>query len=358
MKQETDTPVLIEKYIQGTCSKEELARVLPILEDPYHNLNLRPVLYEIWNSKQEETRQQEAEVDFGAMLGNVHHRINLEKGKWNPGHNKWEKILSPLIKAAAILFIPLLAAGIWYFVSSRMPYNGTDSWITISSPQGSKIKTALPDGTTVWQNGGSIVKYPRNYTRANRQVILEGEAFFDVKSDRLHPFFVTAGNIRLKVTGTRFNVSNYEEDKNVSVVLELGSVFIEKVKMSKTGEPAYELTPGNQFCYKNETQKVTVKQVDVEKFTSWKDGKLVFRNDPLSNVAKRLKRWYNAEIELSDSTGTLRLLPFTLSIENETLPQVLDYLCQAAPLQYKTTFVKKDDGSGLYKTRYTIKSKN
>ena len=125
-------------------------------------------------------------------------------------------------KAAAILFIPLLIFSVWQLVSNFSSNSG--DYLTLETPMGSKMKTTLPDGTEVWQNAGTTLKYPSNFSERDRQVFLVGEAYFHVKSDEKHPFHVQTPEGTVTVTGTRFNVSNYESDESYSVVLEEGKV--------------------------------------------------------------------------------------------------------------------------------------
>jgi len=346
MDKTSHTSELIEKYIKGECTKEELEKVLPILENSHHDLNIRSILHQKW--EEENKHCDKEDVNLTTVLNNIHHLINLEEGHWRNKDRGFRIIYRTFIRIAAILFVPLLIAGIWYYISSQSPYLGTDAWITINSPLGSRIKTTLPDSTVVWQNGGSTIQYPRDYTKRNRQVKMDGEAFFEVTSDKLHPFYVVSNDLRIKVTGTMFNVSSYPDDNYTSVVLAEGKVFVEKTGFS------YELDSGNEFCFFKNTGRSTVKQVDVEKLTSWKDGKLIFRNDPLSEVAKRLSRWYNVEIELKDDTGALLNHPFTMTIEYETLPQVLNYLTKAAPLKYTLETIEREGENSLSRYKYII----
>lgn len=346
MGKTSDISGLIEKYIKGECTKEELEEVFLILENSNRDLNVRRILFEKWEGQNKIVVEEN--VDLTDELNHIHHLINLEEGHWKKEVRGIRKLYKSFVKIASILFIPLLIAGIWYYSSTQSPYLGTDAWITVNSPLGSRIKTTLPDSTTVWQNGGSTIQYPRDYTRRNRQVKLTGEAYFEVTSDKLYPFYVLSGDLNVKVTGTKFNVSSYQDDNYTSVVLAEGKVFIEKTGLS------YELDPGNEFCFFNDSGRSTVKQVDVEKLTSWKDGRLIFRNDPLSDVAKRLSRWFNVEIELRDATGALLNHPFTMTIEYETLPQVLNYLTQAAPLEYTMETIKRDGVNNLSRYKYII----
>jgi hypothetical protein len=197
------------------------------------------------------------------------------------------------------------------------------------------------------------IRYPRKYTRKNRQVVLTGEAYFDVVSDHLHPFFVKTVDIDIKVMATKFNVAAYNEDDFLSDVLEEGQLQVQnpQLKLMK------DIFPGEKFRFPENTRKAVVSKVETVKYISWKDGRLVFRNDPLSAVCTKLRRWYNAEIVLDDNTGNLLTHPFTITIETETLPHVLDYLCQAAPIEYKVVYVPKDGEPKFVRPKYIIRSR-
>ena len=355
MVNEAQFIALLEKYMKGIISEQEMKTLTSLIENPSQYHYLRPALLRIWTNDKEPDSVNLGSKEANQILNKIHHLINLDEENKIILHSGIAKAINLFSKIAAILILPLIIAGIWYFIDSRSTYGDLNEseWVSISSSMGSKIKTILPDSTIIWQNAGSTVKYPRNYTKKNRQVILSGEAFFAVHSDRLYPFYVRTDHLQVKVTGTRFNVSSYNDDKSTTVVLEEGKIGIQNL----SNPSHYYLKPNMCFSLDNLNNKAIVKHVDINKYISWKDGKLIFRNDPLSDVCTRLKRLYNAEIELSDNTGTLLSHPFTMTIETETLPQVMEYLCQAAPISYEIIHIQKDVESGLLKPKYIIKAK-
>lgn len=356
MKKIDRIALLISDYLRNDSSREEYDEAIEILKDPYSNLGLRSILSREWDEleKLDPELDENEKKDIRLLLPAIHHEINLSEGKWEPRSNF--KISGILVKIAAILLLPVMVVSLWYFIDSRNPYQSTDSFITISTPNGSRIKTELPDGTIVWQNSGSVVKYPRNFTRRNRQVILSGEAFFDVRSDKMHPLYVTTRDLRIRVTGTRFNITSYDDEPESSVVLEKGKITVEKLDSGSSVE--YFLLPGDRLIDSPRKGLAIFHNTDVEKYTSWIEGKLIFENDPLEVIMKKLSRWYSTEIVVNDPGNRFRNLPFTMTIENETLPQVLEYLRYAAPFSIKEEkLVLKEDGS-FSKQKYVIEYRN
>ena len=348
---------LLQKYMEGKISGSEIEQLSFLLEDPSGYHSLRPALQDIWTNNKEPDWIEQETGKTDQILNRLHYLISLDEEKKPVRRPAFEKTINVFSKIAAILILPLLIAGIWYFIDSRSAYRNMDElgWITVSSPVGSITKTILPDSTVIWQNAGSTIKYPRDYTKKNRQVLLSGEAFFAVHSDRLYPFYVRTNHLQVKVTGTRFNVNSYPGDKTTTIVLEEGKVGVQN--LSNLKKSPYYLCPGMCYSYTEKEHKAIVKDVEVKKYISWKDGKLIFRNDPLSDVCTRLRRWYNADIEFSDNARELLSHPFTMTIETETLSQVMDYLCQAAPVLYEIKYIPKDGESNLLKPKYIIRAK-
>jgi transmembrane sensor len=356
MKKIEEIEFLIGNYLKDNCTREEFEKVIEILKDPNHNYDLRSILLNKWNDPESQVTSltEEEKKEIRQSLSNIHHQINLLDEEWE-SESKLKKISDVFIKIAAALLLPVMVASLWYFFASRNPYRSTESFITVSTPNGSRIKTELPDGTVVWQNSGSTVKYPRNFTKRNRQVILTGEAYFDVKSDKLHPFFVTTRDLQICVSGTRFNVTGYEDEELSSIVLESGHITAKKLDSGSSHE--YSLVPGDRLESIRGKGEELSHNVDVDRYISWIDGKLIFRNNPLEEVLKRLSRWYNVEIIMKDPNNRFSNLPFTMTIENESLPQILEYLKHAAPFSIKEEKLTiKEDGS-FNKYRYIIEYK-
>ncbi len=232
------------------------------------------------------------------------------------------RVYAVWLRAAAVLVIGLLVAGIWFY---RRPAPAFDEHQTqtVSVPYGARTQFSLPDGSAVWLNSGSTLTYSSDFSK-QREVELQGEGFFDVVKGEI-PFEVNTVYGQIHVLGTAFNVEAYPEN-NYVVTLERGSVRL-------TGsEPDLQqvLLPGEQS--RLERGRLIKTTVQTELFTSWKDGKLIFQREPFPHMIQRLERWYNVDIEYS--AGDFKDLWFTGAIRDETLTEVMEMVCKAAPVSY------------------------
>lgn len=159
-------------------------------------------------------------------------------------------------------------------------------------PKGGEYQVVLADGTKVWLNSASRLIYPQSFMGKERRVVLSGEAFFDVAHDAERPFIVETSRMNVKVLGTRLNVNDYDDNEEVSTTLVNGSVEI-----FSGGQQAFRLVPGEQaYGKENELEK---REVNVRLYTSWIDGKFLFNNTELEEIAKQISRWYDVEIFFS-----------------------------------------------------------
>ncbi len=246
----------------------------------------------------------------------------------------------------------------FYFVAENYVRKHTQSPVLseIYVPAAKQSKLTLPDGTIVWINSESRIKYSTHFNTKERNVYLEGEAYFEVAQNKKIAFKVLASGTEVKAVGTKFNVKAYPGDNAVETVLLEG-----KVEFSKAGSNnrhTLEMEPGDKAILSLNTGKLSVTREDTDPDVAWKDGKVIFRNTKLAEVCRTLERWYNVEITLADNTGELRSHPFTFTIEGETLPLVLEYLCQAAPLSFKTEYIDNDGEKGIEKIKYVVQAKN
>ncbi len=344
-----DAAQLILKYLENKCSRDDLERIVRLIGAHEDNNELQYLLYEYWKNTPS-FQHRIAENELNQILDSVHHRINLHEDR-KPAV---KRIAWYAVRVAAILFVPLLIASIWMFLNNSV-YHHEENYITLKTRLGSTLKTVLPDGTEVWQNAGTTLQYPAKFTKQNREVILTGEAYFHVTADSSHPFYVRTANETIKVTGTKFNVSAFPDDNFSSVVLEEG-----KVSYTPAGAEKKQvvLLPREQIIYRKNSGKLVRQQTDVEKYTSWTAGKLIFRDDPLSEIIPRLQRWFNAEIVLSDPESRIGSMTFTMTVKDETLPQVLEYLSQAAGFSFKQQKPVSDTAAGPGKTKFTLYGTN
>lgn len=162
-------------------------------------------------------------------------------------------------------------------------------------PKGGEHQVVLADGTKVWLNSASRLIYPQSFMGKERRVVLSGEAFFDVTHDAERPFVVETSRMNVKVLGTRFNVNDYDDNEEVSTTLVNGSVEI-----VSGDQQAFRLVPGEQaYGKENELEK---REVNVRLYTSWIDGKFLFNNTELEEIAKQISRWYDVEIFFSSES--------------------------------------------------------
>jgi transmembrane sensor len=180
--------------------------------------------------------------------------------------------------------------------------SGELSMAQVIIPYGKRSQIILADGTKIWLNAGSTLSYPVRFTGNTREVYLSGEAFFEVATDRSKPFYVITGDLRIKVTGTRFNVTSYSNDVITQAVLVEGK--IEAAKNRLFGR-SVELSPGERIVYDRKENKIQKDKVDVELYSSWVNGYLLIENEPVVEIFKKLERYYDKKIvveKLSDQT--------------------------------------------------------
>ncbi len=241
-------------------------------------------------------------------------------------------------KAAAILFLPLLITSLFYFYTLKEK-PGETAWAKIECPAGVRTEFRLPDGSTGFLNSRSTLKYPVNFGE-NRQVYLSGEAFFDVAKSKKSSFRVITRRLETEVMGTSFNVMAYENQSYEEVTLKTGKLKV----LDKNNKKLSSLIPDQQFVFDTLQKQFVIKQVNADNFTSWTEGKLIAQDERFEDVAKKLSRWYDVEIEIKDPE--LNNFRYYAKFEDEPLDEVLKLIAMTAPIRYEEIpRVKKKDGS-------------
>ncbi|MVT08464.1 FecR family protein [Chitinophaga tropicalis] len=167
----------------------------------------------------------------------------------------------------------------------------------LSTPRGGQFRIVLPDGTKVWLNSTSTLRYPTAFTASTRQVELEGQGYFEVAPAAAQPFIVQAGGMKIEVLGTGFDVMAYADENTVNTTLVTGRVQV-------TGNNTRQLLqPGQQAVLHTETKTMTVQAADIKKVTAWKNGLFVFNNMTLPAILREVSRWYDVEIVYTVKPG-------------------------------------------------------
>jgi len=162
---------------------------------------------------------------------------------------------------------------------------------TVNVPYGGTYTVELCDGTKVYLNSGTTLEFPSRFDGKVRSVILKGEAYFDVARNVSKPFVVEVDEMKVKVLGTSFNVKSYVDEPGVYTTLVEGSVAI-----LRDGQPEKKIKPGEQAYYNKGVGTLSIAEVDVKEFTSWKDGVFYFKDIALEEILRIVSRWYDLEV--------------------------------------------------------------
>ncbi len=201
------------------------------------------------------------------------------------------------------------------------------SLVALRTPMGGQYRTTLPDGTKVWLNAASEIRYPSAFVSGNRQVSVKGEVYFEVAKDPKRPFIVETDDQRLEVLGTHFNINAYEDEGAIWTTLCEGSVRIVQLRSNKEillkpGQQSQNLTGGG----------LRVRKVDIDQVISWKDGMYVLRNQEIGVFGKQLARWYDIEVDMGaySQRKVSAIIP-----RSATLSAVLDAITLETGIHFK-----------------------
>jgi len=343
-----DVKSLIERYNNGTISEKERAQLESwyISEvgsnRDYQRLKENLIkldqnfIYIIGNKEVKTTRlwaKIAITASFFAVLGvslyfytskstNTITKDNIQVNDIAPAGNKAYLILGNgkrialndakdgVVATQANVHITKTADGqLVYVIAESKGSSSTLEYNTIETPNGGRYEIALPDGTHVWMNVKSSLKYPSSFVSLKeRRVELNGEAYFQVAKDKQHPFIVKTAQQEVTVLGTHFNISSYEDEKATKTTLIEGSISISGLNSKKSKI----LAPGQQAVVKND--EIKIGEADVDQALSWKNGDFVFAGEDLKAVMRQVARWYDVEIEYHgnvNSSGVVSTLSRT-----------------------------------------------
>lgn len=357
---------LYQKYIADTCSEEELAELQSLVSSGKQNKDLAALLDETWRGMEsgelKDLNPQEAHLIFQEIVAKPR-QIN------GPKRLFWKSM------AAAVLAVIALSVGVVYFLNvgndghqlatemkailpdaepgsnkaillldngGRIDLNenkegimvvGENEWVyadgtqltdgqklkatteaTLSTPKGGQYQVVLSDGTKVWLNSASSLKYPVVFGAEQRVVVLSGEAYFEVAPASSPagngggwPFIVNTDQQQVEVLGTHFNISAYRDDRETKTTLVEGKVRVSRQGLYKEGKPSSViLNPGQQSIIRYDSQHISHANINIFEEISWKDGIFIFGDEPIRNIMRRLSRWYNVEIDYRGNVDDIK----------------------------------------------------
>jgi ferric-dicitrate binding protein FerR (iron transport regulator) len=253
--------------------------------------------------------------------------------------------------AAVILLMVGLFAGIWFEGRRAVPVPAGYSYVY--SPLGQRTRIILPDGSQVWLNSGTSIRYNTDFNLHHREVNMEGEAFFKVMPDKNKMFVVNTSDLKIRVHGTSFNIKAYPGEKMIETTLIEGNLSVQSGNFPE-GHEIY-LKPNERLTYIRENSKMEVasgnapekrksplkvqpkltllRNIDTETEQSWKDGKLLFKDESFADLAVKLERWYDVKIHFMDEK--IKSYRFTGKFDKETINEAMEALRISSQESYR-----------------------
>ncbi|MCF6297295.1 MAG: FecR family protein [Flavobacteriaceae bacterium] len=345
---------LIEKYIQGKASEDEIRAIIEAtLESPKFKAEL---MERIKINALTSDANIDVEVAWSGFQQNKINRINKKKyqfflkiaavlivglfiGSFFFNSNDKQNIENEIVLELSNGTKKIISSGenlkivnakgtiVGEQIDNRIVFsdnndkNGEVQYNTLFVPYGKKFQIEFSDGSLAYLNSGTSIKFPVQFKKGNaRKVYLDGEAYFNITEDKEHSFIVSTNTIDTKVYGTKFNVLSYKSDNKNEIVLVEGKVGVYKSNLGSEGNMTY-LKP-NQMAFLNSySSKITINNINPKNYTSWIKGELVFNDLPFSDIIRKLERHYN--VIITNNYIELNTVHFTGSFDTETIDQVL-----------------------------------
>lgn len=308
---------LINKYLTGEASEAEVKAVFKWIDSDSENRKEFIQYKKVWalSSKTTGYQAENWNVISSELTRPKRHLNSL---------NYW-------MLAAGFLLVFGLGVMMQYLFPQKTQEQFTYMAETrIEVPLGQMSNIVLPDGSTVHLNSGTKLVYFGKFNSGERVVNLEGEAFFDVTKDQVHPFVIKTNLLDFKVYGTSFNIQAYPDDKMINTTLVEGSLGI----IGKSGSEITRLIPGENAIYTEDDKHLKVGKVNLDMYTSWKDGLVTFRNEKLKDIARKIERWYNVEIVIKNVSLGEELYLGTI-LKNKPVDQILEVFALTSSLKYQ-----------------------
>ena len=223
-------------------------------------------------------------------------------------------------------------------VNQKATKNKKSVFNTLWVPYGKRSNLTLSDGTKVWLNSGSKLVYPIAFNGDKREVYIEGEAIFEVTHNKSKPFHVISDHQVVEVLGTVFGVTNYPDETETNTILKSGSVQIsfKNIKNASSHSDKMKITPGTKASFDKENKSIVSEKVNVDNYFSWKEGVLIFKNNDLQYIMKRISRYYNIDIVIENENLAKESFSGYLDL-NEDINSVIHSIKESTNMEYVKT---------------------
>lgn len=324
---------LIGKYLSGNMSPPEKEELISWAESDATHQSYLDDMIEVWGKTSQAEPEFEADID--SAWAKVDQRLPSVESEQptgakmrsigRPGRRWWQ------VAAAAIV---LMAVGWWWTSSNSQP----EVWVAVNTLDGTVKELSLPDGTEIWLNANSRLSYPESF--AQRQIRLEGEAFFDVARMEDSPFEIYSGEAKTTVLGTSFNVRAYPEEEVIEISVTSGTVLFEE----QGGDEKVTLVKNTSAVLKKKEQKIEKIEEPISNVTSWKTKVFDFENIAVGEMLQIFERHFGIEFQLQDER--LKNMPLRLRKQPaQDLKKLLEIIAYAAPfeVEFDTTRMQSDN---------------
>jgi ferric-dicitrate binding protein FerR (iron transport regulator) len=356
---------LIASYIAGNISDVEREELSSWIASDSINQKYFKEYVTSWHyaATLADTDKHDAQVAWNTLKNRIQDKEDNELRDKIRYLGTKQQLVKKILSIAAAVIMTFFAGGLTaYYLNKNgvdMP-SGSLSY-QITTPNGTRSELVLADGTQVWLNAGSTLKYDPDYSFRSREVELIGEAYFQVKKNTSKPFTVKSAGLVIKALGTSFNVKAYPDDQRLTATVVEGKITVEG-KVRNKDKFKYTLNPGQNLVLLKSTEALPsninglptrevranedlvnqpqdIRKIELEKnvktelYTSWKDRRWIIEQESFSNLAIMLERRYNVKFVYDQNK--LQGLSFSGTIENETLEQVLKVLQLSAPIKFE-----------------------
>ncbi|WPV01939.1 DUF4974 domain-containing protein [Mucilaginibacter sp. cycad4] len=314
---------LLSRFADNSISEKEYRELKKYIADSSSDDELFEAMDNIWDKL--ETGISFIEIDrsrvFDQILADPRFQTDKTAVKELKPARHWLRIAASLLMACS----SVIAAYFIYRANQDIPQI---AYLEKIVPKGQKVKLRLPDGSIVFLNADSKIRFPEKFAGKTRDIFLEGEAFFDVVHDPDQPFIVHARGINTQVLGTAFDIESYHRDE-VSVAVLRG-----KVSVADRVQKICVLLPNDNLVYNAETKRLTLGKVNANDLVAWKDGELILDNVTMEKAAEIIGRWYNVEFRFE--TPELKNYRFNVSfLKGEKITKVMDVISHLNGFKYR-----------------------
>jgi|AGTN01.1.fsa_nt_gi Fe2+-dicitrate sensor, membrane component len=310
---------IIKKVIAETASKKEATDVIEWFSSSIEGQQC------LSDMMDKDSYLMETEPYTGKSLSPLQSDLLFSRIDRQIRNNRTRRIT---LKAAAIFLPLLLFIGLGVYLGTQSDLFGKTTYTELYVPKGEDARIFFQDGTEVFLNADTRIRYPEKFGLRKREVYVDGEAYFNVASNKKRPFVVHAHTTEIEVLGTSFNVNAYGDNDKIQVVLDEGKVAFQ------TQQNSYSMRPGQKILYDKVTGRTTVQNLTNSSHASlWKNDFIYFYDTPLAEVMKILERKYNVKFDVH--TPDALKYTYTLTTKQASIENVLQELQKITPVRFR-----------------------